>query len=617
MARVVAKCIFFFLSLTVCCSGTLVGFSYDAKKNSGTSSSIETISFLKKNKVSPSQIRVSVADSRILNSLSHTGIAVDLYVNGTLIENLQKSKASVLSWLRNHLITFTPHVNVSSILINRQSISHNQLHLLLPTLNSIHLALKSVNLDQQVKVAVEFPLSMLENSDKYYDKYLQKIAGFVRKCKSFIVIEAVVDGELSLGDQFVQSMIEKATFAATVIPYRDISMVLKVKSSAAPSAAEVAEFTEKVMKSLGNHAQISNQIYGLFVDLSSMEENKQKELHREVEQIFPSSHRELLNNDRPISAVTRTTIHDSVTSPTTVLPTAPVTNPVTTPVTDPSTNPTPTIVTVPSTNPVTILPTNPVTTPISNPATTPVTVPVTTPVITVPSTYPVTPPAAVPVTNPVTTPIGVPTTPPVTNPVTTYPPGGTSPTTPSTTPVIFPMPPPATSSPVVSGQSWCVAKMGISDAALQNALDYACGIGGADCSVIQSTGSCYNPNTLHDHASYAFNSYYQKNPMPSSCDFGGTAMLVNTNPSSGSCIYASSSSSSSPSTTSSSSPSTTSSSSPSSVLNTYPANSTTVFAPEPPEGISSSVSVQVNSQMLLALVSLTVSLIIGKHLLQE
>ncbi|KAJ8549380.1 hypothetical protein K7X08_033087 [Anisodus acutangulus] len=91
-----------------------------------------------------------------------------------------------------------------------------------------------------------------------------------------------------------------------------------------------------------------------------------------------------------------------------------------------------------------------------------------------------------------------------------------------------------------TGGTWCVARSSASPTALQTALDYACGFGGADCSTIQSGGSCYDPNTIKDHASYSFNDYYQKNPAPTSCDFGGTAQITNTDPSSGSCHYASS-----------------------------------------------------------------------------
>ncbi|KQK08863.1 PLASMODESMATA CALLOSE-BINDING PROTEIN 1 [Brachypodium distachyon] len=91
------------------------------------------------------------------------------------------------------------------------------------------------------------------------------------------------------------------------------------------------------------------------------------------------------------------------------------------------------------------------------------------------------------------------------------------------------------------GGTWCVASQSASSSALQVALDYACGYSGVDCSAIQTGGSCFNPDTIHDHASYAFNSYYQKNPLPTSCDFGGTATITTTDPSSGSCQYPASS----------------------------------------------------------------------------
>ncbi|XP_054779208.1 PLASMODESMATA CALLOSE-BINDING PROTEIN 2-like [Prosopis cineraria] len=111
--------------------------------------------------------------------------------------------------------------------------------------------------------------------------------------------------------------------------------------------------------------------------------------------------------------------------------------------------------------------------------------------------------------------------------------GQTPPTVPNTNPNPNPNPP-ATS----GGGQWCVASQGASETALQVALDYACGYGGADCSAIQPGASCYNPNTVKDHASYAFNDYYQKNPAPTSCVFGGTATLTSTDPSNGNCHYA-------------------------------------------------------------------------------
>ncbi|XP_068331400.1 PLASMODESMATA CALLOSE-BINDING PROTEIN 3-like [Pyrus communis] len=95
-------------------------------------------------------------------------------------------------------------------------------------------------------------------------------------------------------------------------------------------------------------------------------------------------------------------------------------------------------------------------------------------------------------------------------------------------------------SPTSSSTTWCVARSDASTQALQTALDYACGAG-ADCSPIQSDGLCYLPNTIQAHASYAFDSYYQRQAKaPSSCGFSGTATIAQTDPSYGSCVYPSS-----------------------------------------------------------------------------
>ncbi|KAE8646882.1 PLASMODESMATA CALLOSE-BINDING PROTEIN 5 isoform X1 [Cucumis sativus] len=167
------------------------------------------------------------------------------------------------------------------------------------------------------------------------------------------------------------------------------------------------------------------------------------------------------------------------------------------------------------------------------------------------------------ITTPITTvpTINIPTI-PIINPASSNP-DTVSPamTTPSFTP----------STTISGGSSWCIASQSASQAALQLALDYACGIGGADCSSIQGGGNCYNPNSVRDHASYAFNSYYQKNPLPNSCNFGGTAVITSTNPSTGTCEY--------PSTSTSSS-----------VLNTTNSSGSTVFGAVPSGPSSSSSS---------------------------
>ncbi|KAK3039740.1 hypothetical protein RJ639_027397 [Escallonia herrerae] len=99
--------------------------------------------------------------------------------------------------------------------------------------------------------------------------------------------------------------------------------------------------------------------------------------------------------------------------------------------------------------------------------------------------------------------------------------------------------PPEGNTTFLDGTNWCVAHAAASQVDLQNALDWACGLGMADCGPIQSGGPCFNPNTLLSHASFAFNSYYQQNGNSDiACNFGGTATLTKNNPSYDKCVYA-------------------------------------------------------------------------------
>jgi len=80
--------------------------------------------------------------------------------------------------------------------------------------------------------------------------------------------------------------------------------------------------------------------------------------------------------------------------------------------------------------------------------------------------------------------------------------------------------------------TWCIASTNASETDLQNALNWACGPGNVDCSAIQPSQPCYQPDTLASHASYAFNSYYQQNGANVvACDFGGAGIRTTKDPS--------------------------------------------------------------------------------------
>ncbi|CAI5459103.1 unnamed protein product [Closterium sp. Yama58-4] len=140
---------------------------------------------------------------------------------------------------------------------------------------------------------------------------------------------------------------------------------------------------------------------------------------------------------------------------------------------------------------------------------------------------PVLPPTTPPTTPPPTT--APPSTPPPSTPPTTPPPITTPPTTPppTTTPPTTPPPsttPPTTPPPTTTPHH---LRCGVAPGSLLNALNWACGPGGADCSSIQPGGACFQPGNLALHASVAFNSIFHSHAhRPGSCFFGGNAVVV-------------------------------------------------------------------------------------------
>ncbi|XP_027349479.1 glucan endo-1,3-beta-glucosidase 12-like [Abrus precatorius] len=495
MAKEASLCLFFLSFLFICCSGILVGFSY-RERGDTASSTADGTTFLQKNKISQSQIPFSV--------LTNANMSVDFFLNRSFVEIFFSSKPSVVSWLKAHLVNILPQADIRSIIIScgSECLGQNEMPLLVSTLKSIHLFLSNLHTSREVKVSVAFPVSIIENLNASYENDLLRTVQFIKKIKSFIIIEDSTNWELSMENHFVQSIIRRATLAASILPCKDVPVVLTIKSQVIHSSMELTQFSKAVSKYLESRSHVTKRIVALYADVHTTKNLAKKKLkEKEEEEIFPLSLGEKLSKVH-----IRRILQDTNNSPTAVFPTNPT--PPTPVITPPDT---PTIITVPSTNPVTVSPTNPAATPVTVPSTTPVPLPPTNPA------------------NPVT----VPGSPPVTtNPMTPYPPPSGS---------VLQPPPPNTNAQAMPGQSWCVAKSGVPETTLQSALDYACGMGSVDCSQIQQGGSCYNPNSMQNHASFAFNSYYQKNPAPTSCDFGGAATIVSTNPSSGSCIYPSSS----------------------------------------------------------------------------
>ncbi|KAK8951847.1 Glucan endo-1,3-beta-D-glucosidase [Platanthera zijinensis] len=87
-------------------------------------------------------------------------------------------------------------------------------------------------------------------------------------------------------------------------------------------------------------------------------------------------------------------------------------------------------------------------------------------------------------------------------------------------------------------KTWCVAKPSTKEEDLQNNIQFACSK--IDCGLIQRGGPCFDPQTSISHASVVMNLYYQSAGRHSwNCYFGGSGLIVVTDPSYGACSYGS------------------------------------------------------------------------------
>ncbi|KAA3462395.1 Glucan endo-1,3-beta-glucosidase [Gossypium australe] len=79
--------------------------------------------------------------------------------------------------------------------------------------------------------------------------------------------------------------------------------------------------------------------------------------------------------------------------------------------------------------------------------------------------------------------------------------------------------------------TWCIAKPSTENFRLNGNINYSCSQKGVDRKPIQPGGTCYRPNTIISHASYAMNLFYKvagKNSW--NCHFNGTGIIISENP---------------------------------------------------------------------------------------
>ncbi|XP_057861916.1 probable glucan endo-1,3-beta-glucosidase A6 isoform X2 [Cryptomeria japonica] len=536
----------------------------------------ESILLMKSLKIG--KVKLYDSDSEVLNALANTGLSVVISVKNEEIPIVASSVLNADEWVKHNVLTHYPATKINTITVGNEILSdynnQNRWLQLVPAMQNIYSSLVRWNLGKRIKVTTTVAMDALMFSsppssgqfrDDIAETVVKHMLKFLSNSKSFYFVNVypyfaystnadkiplnytlfgevktpVEDGGLEYTDM-LSAQLDANVAAMAKLGYPNVKIAISetgwpTAGDAGASVDLAATYNRRlVARMLANpplgtprrpRAFVPTYLFALFNEDNKpgpviernwglLYPNGSELYHIDMTGKLDDSEFKSLKSVRPFPAQPVVTfprpIHSSISrtfprtgqSPPPYYSAAPISQPSAGyyPPNVPSSSPIPSILPYPPPSPMPLY---------SSPPPPPI-------VNFPPPCMPYPPSNPAPNIPPPTTPVITPPSPP-SNPISPYPPN-----------------PPSTS-PVYS--LWCVAKPTVPNSVLQKAMDYACGAG-ADCQSVQPNGMCFMPNTVVAHASYAFNSYWQKNKrIGGTCDFGATAMLITMDPSYGECRF--------------------------------------------------------------------------------
>ncbi|XP_002987316.2 glucan endo-1,3-beta-D-glucosidase isoform X2 [Selaginella moellendorffii] len=561
-----------------------IGVNYGTRGNNLPPPS-QVVELLKNTNIG--KVKLYDANPAILRAFAGTSFDITVGIPNEQIPSLVDQGAA-LSWMRQNVVTYLPDTRIRGIAVGNEVLagknSNQQLAAqLVPAMNSLQSALVTLKLNDLIKITAPQSLATLSTSfppssgtfrPDLAQSALVPLLTFLQATNSTFMVNAYPfmayrsnprdvslayclflpnSGVTDPGTQFLYSnmfgaMLDAVISAMKKLRFPDVR--IGVSETGWPSLGDPSEAEVSL-----RNAMLYNRNLVFYISSSPGTPLRPKQqidtyifsLYNENLKEGPASERNY-GLFRPDGS----TVYDVgiLKSGSVITPPSPFVSPnPPTPVTIPITPPPP----PPPSRPPFATPPSPVTTPtppsvgappapVTYPSPTPPSVgappaPVTYPPPTPPSVG--APPAPVTYPSPMTPSFPKPPPSPVTFPAPMIPP---SPVIVYPAPMTPPTPPysgtPSTPSGGHGAPVWCVAKPNADATSLAAALGFACGEGGADCLAIQPGGACYYPNDVTSHASYAFNSYYQRHGRNYwNCDFRNNAVVAISDPSYGGCNY--------------------------------------------------------------------------------